>query len=296
MLADSLILKKDSVFSVLRGILAVTEEGHNMFASKRVWTMVVGLCAAGPGSLAAGQSLVYANATREISCATSVPDSGDAWSTTGMEDVDQSLSCGDASVSGSGSQVSRLRSCVIDLSLGAAGAAAVDASAAGFSRALFDLTLATQTTVHLAGRVHYRADAGSVLSSASVRLTDAGGASVEAWSVASGALEAGEDTVAFSIERTLAAGDYALDVTALVSYQGLSPGDAESACDLRLTVLSSQCCPGDTNDDGLLDFFDLSTYLNWYASGDLRADYVADELLDFFDLQAYLNAYAAGCP
>ncbi len=267
-----------------------------MFESKHVLMIAVGLCAAGAASVAAGQTLTFTTATREVSCATSVPDTGDAWATTGTEDVDIALSCGDASANGSGAQVSRLRACVVDVALDAGGASSVDASAAGFSRAVFDLSLDAEATVHLAGRVHYRADGGSLISSASIHLTNSGGASVESWSVASGALEAGEETIAFSIERTLAAGDYTLDATALVSYQGATPGGAVSACDLRLTVLSGDCCPGDVNDDGLLDFFDLSTYLNWYSGGDLRADFVADEVLDFFDLQAYLNAYSGGCP
>jgi hypothetical protein len=55
-------------------------------------------------------------------------------------------------------------------------------------------------------------------------------------------------------------------------------------------------CPPDLNDDGLLDFFDLQVFLNWYASGDLRADLTADGVLDFFDVQEYLNLYSAGCP
>jgi hypothetical protein len=267
-----------------------------MFETNRLWKVVVGLCAAGAAPLAAGQTLEFTAVTREVSCATSLPDTGDAWTSTGTEDVDLSLSCGDEAVSGTSSQVSLMRACVVDVTARAFAAATIDESSAGFSRAAIELTLALETTLRLSGRVHFRADGGSLISSATVRLTDQGGASVESWSVASGALTPGEETIPFSIERTLPAGNYSLDVTALVSYQGATPGDAAAACDLRLTAMASNCCPGDVNDDGLLDFFDLSTYLNWYSSGDLRADFVADEVLDFFDLQAYLNAYSGGCP
>jgi hypothetical protein len=267
-----------------------------MYQMNRVWMVMVGLCTAGMSSVASGQTLVFTSTTREISCGTSIPDTGDAWSSTGTEDVDLSLSCGDEAVSGSGSQVSLMRACVVDVTARAFAAATIDESSAGFSRAAIEMTLALETTVRLSGRVHFRADGGSLISSATVRLTDQAGVSVESWSVASGALMPGEETIPFSIERTLPAGDYNLDVTALVSYQGATPGDAAAACDLRLTALAGDCCPGDANDDGLLDFFDLSTYLNWYSSGDLRADFVADEVLDFFDLQAYLNAYSGGCP
>jgi hypothetical protein len=55
-------------------------------------------------------------------------------------------------------------------------------------------------------------------------------------------------------------------------------------------------CPPDLNDDGRLDFFDLQVFLNWYASGDLQADFISDGILDFFDVQQYLNLYSAGCP
>ncbi len=55
-------------------------------------------------------------------------------------------------------------------------------------------------------------------------------------------------------------------------------------------------CPADLNSDGLLDFFDLQEFLNWYSAGDLQADFIADGVLDFFDVQEYLNLYSAGCP
>lgn len=55
-------------------------------------------------------------------------------------------------------------------------------------------------------------------------------------------------------------------------------------------------CPPDLNDDGLLDFFDVSSFLSAFAGGDLLADWLPDGRLDFFDVQAFLGDYAAGCP
>jgi predicted RNA-binding protein len=46
---------------------------------------------------------------------------------------------------------------------------------------------------------------------------------------------------------------------------------------------------------GVLDFFDVQAFLNFYSAGDLNADLNADGRLDFFDLQAFLNVYSAGC-
>ena len=55
-------------------------------------------------------------------------------------------------------------------------------------------------------------------------------------------------------------------------------------------------CDADLNSDGLLDFFDLQQFLNWYSAGDIRADLSPDGVLDLFDLQAFLNLYSTGCP
>jgi FG-GAP repeat protein len=63
-----------------------------------------------------------------------------------------------------------------------------------------------------------------------------------------------------------------------------------------LFEVSGTSCQADLNNDGVLDFFDVQVFLNWYAAGDLRADLVDDGMLDFFDVQAFLNMYAAGCP
>ena len=71
--------------------------------------------------------------------------------------------------------------------------------------------------------------------------------------------------------------------------------------DAGLTVLETRpCwyipCPVDTNDDGLIDFFDVQVYLAAYADNDGLADWNDDGTIDFFDLQSYLGDFAAGCP
>jgi hypothetical protein len=60
--------------------------------------------------------------------------------------------------------------------------------------------------------------------------------------------------------------------------------------------LSPDACAVDLNKDGVLDFFDVQQFLNWYAAGDVRADFAQDGTLDFFDVQAFLGLYSAGCP
>ena len=54
--------------------------------------------------------------------------------------------------------------------------------------------------------------------------------------------------------------------------------------------------PPDYVDDDLLNFFDVSAFLGFFASGDLQADTNGDGLLNFFDVSGFLNAFNSGCP
>ena len=49
-------------------------------------------------------------------------------------------------------------------------------------------------------------------------------------------------------------------------------------------------CPSDLNNDGALDFFDVSIFVN------TQPDFDGSGAFDFFDVSAFLNAYNAGCP
>jgi len=55
-------------------------------------------------------------------------------------------------------------------------------------------------------------------------------------------------------------------------------------------------CAPDLNNDGVLNFFDISVLLNAFANQDPIADFNNDGAFNFFDISAYLNAFAAGCP
>ena len=55
-------------------------------------------------------------------------------------------------------------------------------------------------------------------------------------------------------------------------------------------------CRADTNNDNVLDFFDVQTFLGWFSAHDDRADFVDDNVFDFFDVQAFLGEFSAGCP
>ncbi|MCC5821837.1 MAG: hypothetical protein LAT64_00960 [Phycisphaerales bacterium] len=56
-------------------------------------------------------------------------------------------------------------------------------------------------------------------------------------------------------------------------------------------------CAADFNQDGSVDFFDLSDYLAAFNSGDLAADFAEPfGTLNFFDVAAFLQLFKDGCP
>lgn len=55
-------------------------------------------------------------------------------------------------------------------------------------------------------------------------------------------------------------------------------------------------CAADINNDGMLDFFDVSSFLSAFNAADPIADINQDGLFDFFDVSIFINEYNAGCP
>ena len=55
-------------------------------------------------------------------------------------------------------------------------------------------------------------------------------------------------------------------------------------------------CVVDFTGDGLVNFFDVSAFLNAYNANELSADLTGDGMLNFFDVSEFLNAFTAGCP
>ena len=54
-------------------------------------------------------------------------------------------------------------------------------------------------------------------------------------------------------------------------------------------------CIADFNHDGVIDFFDILSFLGAFDAGDAAADLNHDGTLDFFDVLAFLQAFANGC-
>ena len=79
-------------------------------------------------------------------------------------------------------------------------------------------------------------------------------------------------------------------------FRAVLSGNCGSAATDAAEVVVEDCCPGDFNHDGVLDFFDVQAFLAAFAGADAQADWNHDGLWDFFDVQAFLNAFSAGCP
>ena len=79
---------------------------------------------------------------------------------------------------------------------------------------------------------------------------------------------------------------------------GASRDDANaigSGSAYRFNINTPPCFP-DLNDDGILNFFDISAFLNAYLAQDPIADFTGDGFFNFIDISAFLSSFNAGCP
>ncbi|MDF1808786.1 MAG: GC-type dockerin domain-anchored protein [Phycisphaerales bacterium] len=59
---------------------------------------------------------------------------------------------------------------------------------------------------------------------------------------------------------------------------------------------STSNCLADLNNDGVLNFFDVSAYLTGFIEMDPGSDFTGDGVFNFFDVSAFLAAFSQGCP
>jgi ligand-binding sensor domain-containing protein len=71
---------------------------------------------------------------------------------------------------------------------------------------------------------------------------------------------------------------------------------SEAIAIMRVEGEGTQPCIADFTGDGVLDFFDVSAFLNAFNAEDPIADLTGDGVFNFFDVSAFLNAFGAGCP
>jgi len=81
------------------------------------------------------------------------------------------------------------------------------------------------------------------------------------------------------------------------SYSNHAPSQfGDYVVDLAPGLYFSTTCIPDFSGDGMLNFFDISAFINLYSAGDLAADLNLDGALDFSDVSLFLNEFGAGCP
>lgn len=83
--------------------------------------------------------------------------------------------------------------------------------------------------------------------------------------------------------------------TTKVAELGLFDDDGSGHVIASIVAPFSGPCRADMNADGILNFFDISTWINAYNTGDLNADFTGDGVFSFFDASAFLNEYNQGC-
>lgn len=71
---------------------------------------------------------------------------------------------------------------------------------------------------------------------------------------------------------------------------------AEITTFCTMTGVCVSFCPADMNNDGVLNFFDISAFLQAFNAGDLSADFSNDGVFNFFDISAFLVEFSQGCP
>ncbi len=77
------------------------------------------------------------------------------------------------------------------------------------------------------------------------------------------------------------------------------PADGQFVSDPAMVVVqveSTMCSEADLNGDGMLDFFDLSAFLQALQAMDPSADFSGDGEFDFFDVSSFLTVFGMGCP
>ncbi len=74
-----------------------------------------------------------------------------------------------------------------------------------------------------------------------------------------------------------------------------SPYDSGVVLQACISATTKTICIVDLNNDGSLDFFDVSAFLAALGNNDSIADLNDDGNFDFFDISAFLMAFQAGC-
>ncbi len=78
-----------------------------------------------------------------------------------------------------------------------------------------------------------------------------------------------------------------------------NPADGQFVTDVARVVIlveSARCSEVDFTEDGIVNFFDISFFLQAFGNQEPAADLTGEGIWDFFDVSEFLQLYAIGCP
>ncbi|MDF1810478.1 MAG: GC-type dockerin domain-anchored protein [Phycisphaerales bacterium] len=99
-----------------------------------------------------------------------------------------------------------------------------------------------------------------------------------------------QDGMSYMSQIATVGSDGRLDI-----HSGLPSGNLRSILNGFQVVQLAPCQP-DMNNDGDLNFFDVSAFLAAFGSQDQSADFNNDSEFNFFDVSSFLSAFGEGCP
>ncbi len=109
-----------------------------------------------------------------------------------------------------------------------------------------------------------------------------------------------QDTALMPIARTFSNATYDVARSRFVHFGGGLVTQAQyingQTWDLILPAPQCGPCPADLTGDGIVDFFDVSAFLQLFNNQDPAGDLTNDGIWDFFDISAFLQDFAVGCP
>ena len=81
-----------------------------------------------------------------------------------------------------------------------------------------------------------------------------------------------------------------------IGTQNVIEGGLDNISITRFVCDDASACPADLNNDGSLNFLDVSAFLGAFGVSDSVADFDGNGSFNFLDISAFLGAYNAGCP
>ena len=100
----------------------------------------------------------------------------------------------------------------------------------------------------------------------------------------------------FDVPLELNSGSYRIQIR--LAHNGLGQLDANlstGSLSVSWNIQSENDCPADLNNDGLLDFVDISAFLTAFFNQDPLADFNNDDTVDFLDITIFLTNFTSGC-